>query len=175
MTSEQKTRKIAFMGLLTAAALILSYVESLIPFFGGIPGMKLGLPNATIVCVLFLFGWKEALLVNLVRIFAVGFLFGNAFSIAFSTAGALLSLLAMAWAKRSGQFGMVGVSVIGGLTHNAGQILVAMAVVENVRVAYYFCPLAISGVITGLVIGVISGEIGKRLKAALEASGKRGG
>ena len=92
-------RKTAFLGVFCAAALILSYIESLIPFFAGIPGMKLGLANAAIVTVLYLYSWKEAALVNLVRILAAGFLFGNMFGIVYSCCGALLSLLVMAFLK----------------------------------------------------------------------------
>lgn len=149
-------RKTAYLGLMSAAALILSYVESLIPFFMGIPGMKLGLPNAAIVTVLYLYSWKEAALVNLVRILAAGLLFGNAFSIAFSAAGAALSLLCMQLVKRTEWFSPAGVSVTGGVAHNAGQILVAAAVVRNVRIGYYFLPLAAAGVVTGALIGVIA-------------------
>ncbi len=151
-----RARKTAYLGLLCAVALILGYVESLIPFFAGIPGMKLGLPNVAIVTVLYLYSWKEAALVNLIRILATGFLFGNAFSMAFSAAGAILSLVCMQLVKKTKLFSMTGVSVTGGVAHNAGQIIVAALVVENVRVGYYFFPLAIAGVITGVVIGVIS-------------------
>ena len=130
------TKKLAYLGILTAAALILSYVESLLPFFAGIPGMKLGLPNAAIVMILYLYGWKEAVLVNAVRIAAAGLLFGSMFGVLFSLCGAVLSLLCMCLAKRSGRFSQVGVSIAGGVSHNAGQLLAAMFVVENVRVGY---------------------------------------
>ena len=153
MYTRRSGRKIAYLGLLTAAAMILSYVESLFPVFGGVPGMKLGLPNAAIVMVLYLYTWKEALLVSFVRILGVGLLFGNAFSMAFSIAGALLSLLS------------------GGVMHNAGQILVAIFIVENARVGYYFFILAISGLVTGLVIGLISGELVKRMRIAIRNDG----
>ena len=156
-------RKTAYLGLFCAAALILSYIESLIPFFAGIPGMKLGLPNAAIVTVLYLYSWREAGLVNLARILAVGFLFGNAFSVAFSAAGAALSLLCMQLLKRTDRFSPLGVSIAGGVAHNAGQVMVAAAVVENVRVGYIFLPLAIAGVVTGGVIGVIAGILIPRL------------
>ena len=142
--------------MLCAAALILSYVESLIPFFMGIPGMKLGLANAAIVTILYLYSWKEAALVNVVRITVVSLLFGSVFSAAFSTAGAALSLLCMQLLKRSGWFSPAGVSVAGGVAHNAGQVLIAAVIVENVRIGYYFIPLAISGIVTGALIGVIS-------------------
>ncbi len=156
-------RKTAYMGLLCAAALILGYIETLIPFFAGIPGMKLGLPNVAVVTVLYLYSWKEAALINLVRILAVGFLFGNAFSMAFSAAGAALSLLCMQLLKSTKKFSVTGVSVVGGVAHNAGQIVVASIVVENVRVGYYFFPLAISGVITGAAIGLAAGMLIRRI------------
>lgn len=157
-------KKTAYLGLFCAAALILSYVESLIPFFAGIPGMKLGLPNAAIVSVLYLYSWKEAALVNLARILAAGFLFGNAFGILYSAAGAGLSLLCMQLVKRTGKFSPAGVSVIGGVAHNAGQVIVAAMVVENARVGYYFLPLAIAGIITGAVNGMISEWMFPRLQ-----------
>lgn len=161
-------RKTACMGLLCAAALILGYVESLIPSFPGIPGMKLGLPNVVIVTVLYLYSWKEAGLVNFVRILAVGFLFGNLFSIAFSAAGAALSLVCMQLMKRTGRFSPSGVSVAGGVAHNAGQVAVAAAVVENARVGYYFLPLAIAGIVTGAVIGIVAGVLIPRLRPVAE-------
>ena len=161
-------RKTACMGLLCAAALILGYVESLIPSFPGIPGMKLGLPNVVIVTVLYLYSWKEAGLVNFVRILAVGFLFGNLFSIAFSAAGAALSLVCMQLMKRTGRFSPSGVSVAGGVVHNAGQVAVAAAVVENARVGYYFLPLAIAGIVTGAVIGIVAGVLIPRLRPVAE-------
>ena len=148
-------RKTATLGMLCAAALILSYIEFQIPFFAGIPGMKLGLANAAIVTVLYLYTWKEAALVNLVRILAVSLLFGSVFSALFSTAGAALSLLCMQLVKQTGRFSPAGVSVTGGVAHNLGQILIAVFIVNDVRVGYYFIPLAISGVITGALIGVI--------------------
>ena len=171
MKSRISGKKAAYLGLLCAAAMILGYVESLIPVFAGVPGMKLGLPNAAIVMVLYLYTWKEALLVSAVRILGIGFLFGNPFSIAFSSAGAAVSLLCMQLAKKSGRFDTVGVSIIGGVMHNAGQIVVAMCIVENVRVGYYFFVLAISGVITGMIIGIISGELTKRMRRAILKSG----
>lgn len=164
-------RKTAYLGLMCAAALILGYVESLIPFFAGIPGMKLGLPNAAIVTILYLYSWREAALVNLVRILASGFLFGNLFSIAFSAAGAAVSLLCMALVKRTGAFSCTGVSIVGGVAHNAGQVMVAALVVENVRIGYYFLPLAGAGIATGAVIGVISTLLIPRLKRMSTAKG----
>lgn len=160
-------KKTAYLGMLAAAAMLLGYVETLFPVFVGVPGMKLGLPNLAVVMVLYLYSWKEALAVSLVRILGIGFLFGNAFSIAFSLAGGLFSLLCMAVGKRYLGLSITGVSMTGGVTHNLGQILAAIVVVENVRVGYYFSLLAVSGLVTGIFIGVLSHEMVKRIRRAV--------
>lgn len=156
-------KKIAYMGLFSGAAILLGYVESLIPVFVTVPGMKLGLANLAVVLVLYVFGLREAFTVQIVRILVVGFLFGNLFSIAFSMAGGLLSLLVMGILKRVGGFGIVGVSVAGGVTHNIGQICIAAIIVENIQVFYYLPVLLVTGVLTGMLIGILSGEIQKRV------------
>ncbi|MGN1141205.1 MAG: Gx transporter family protein [Oliverpabstia sp.] len=160
-------KKTAYLGLLCAAAIILGYVESLFPVFVGVPGMKIGLPNLAVVMVLYLYSWKEAIAVSFVRILVIGFLFGNAFSIAFSLAGGMLSLLCMEAARRFLKLSCTGVSMIGGVTHNLGQILVAMVVVENVRVGYYFSILAVTGLVTGILIGILAAELVKRIRRAV--------
>ena len=160
-------KKSAYLGLLCAAAIILGYVESLFPVFVGVPGMKIGLPNLAVVMVLYLYSWKEAIAVSFVRILVIGFLFGNAFSIAFSLAGGMLSLLCMEAVRRFLKLSCTGVSMIGGVTHNLGQILVAMVVVENVRVGYYFSILAVTGLVTGILIGILAAELVKRIRRAV--------
>lgn len=160
-------KKTAYLGLLCAAAIILGYVESLFPVFVGVPGMKIGLPNLAVVMVLYLYSWKEAIAVSFVRILVIGFLFGNAFSIAFSLAGGMLSLLCMEAVRRFLKLSCTGVSMIGGVTHNLGEILVAMVVVENVRVGYYFSILAVTGLVTGILIGILAAELVKRIRRAV--------
>lgn len=160
-------KKTAYLGLLCAAAMILGYVESLFPVFVGIPGMKLGLPNLAIVMILYLYSWKEALAVSVVRVLGIGFLFGNVFSILFSLAGCIFSLLCMEFSRRILKLSCTGVSMVGGVAHNAAQVVVAIFVVENVRVGYYFSVLAITGLITGILIGILSGEMIKRMKKIL--------
>lgn len=159
----QAGRKAAYLGLFCAAAILLGYVETLIPVFTTVPGMKLGLPNLAVVSVLYLYSWREAALVSLVRIAVNGLLFGNLFSFSFSLAGGALSLLAMAAVKALGVFDHTGVSLIGGIAHNAGQIAVAAFLVDNVRVAYYFIPLVITGLVAGVLIGLLSGVLVHRL------------
>jgi len=156
--------KVAYFGVFTAFALILSYVEMLIPIQFGIPGIKLGLANLMIVIMLYKRNAKEAMMLSVVRIVLAGFMFSNLFSIIYSLAGGTLSLIVMALLKKRESFSVMGVSIAGGVSHNIGQLLVAMAVVETYRVGYYFPVLLIAGVLTGALIGVVSNEVLKRLR-----------
>lgn len=170
-----KGHKTAYLGLFCAAAILLGYVEALIPVFTTVPGMKVGLPNLAIVTVLYLYSWREAALVSLVRIAVNGLLFGNLFSFAFSLAGGTLSLLVMAVVKALGVFDCTGVSLLGGIAHNAGQIIVAAFLVDNIRVAYYFIPLVVTGLAAGVLIGLVSGILVRRLaRVAPEINAKKG-
>lgn len=157
-------KKTAYLGLFAAIAIIFGYVESLIPFFAGIPGMKLGLANLAVLFILEKYSWKEAALVSTVRILVIGFLFGNMFSILYSLAGAALSLTVMTLMKKFSGFSILGISVVGGVSHNIGQLIVASLIVENTSLLYYAPALLISGVVTGLLIGLLAGEITKRIR-----------
>lgn len=157
-------KKTAYLGLFAAIAILFGYVESLIPFFAGIPGMKLGLANLAVLFILEKYSWKEAALVSTVRILVIGFLFGNMFSILYSLAGAALSLTVMTLMKKFSGFSILGVSVAGGVSHNIGQLIVASLIVENTSLLYYAPVLLISGVATGLLIGFLTGEITKRIR-----------
>ncbi len=159
-------RRTAYLGLFCAAAILLGYVESLVPVFAAVPGMKLGLPNLAVVAALYLYSWREAALVSAVRIAVNALLFGNLFSFAFSLAGGALSLLAMAAAKALGALDCTGVSILGGLAHNLGQIAVAVFLVDSVWVAYYFVPLAVTGLVAGALIGLLGGVLVRRLSRA---------
>ena len=155
------------MVLLTALGLFIGYIEFLIPIPLGIPGVKPGFANIVIVWALYSLGPWEALMINGMRIFLSGFLFGNFSMILYSLAGAAVSFLCMCLAKKSGLFSMTGVSMIGGVMHKMGQLLVAMAVLETVSLVYYGPVLLAAGVITGLLIGIVTGEVKKRIPAAL--------
>lgn len=167
---KNRRTKAAYLGVFTALALIFSYIETLIPFQIGIPGVKLGLANLIIVIALYKMRVKDALALSVVRILLAGFLFANLFSIIYSLAGGVLSLAVMAFLKKRGTFSVIGVSVAGGVFHNIGQLLVAMFVVETFSVAYYVPVLLVAGVITGCLIGIVSNEMLKRL-SGLEFSG----
>lgn len=157
-------KKTAYLGLFAAMAIICGYVESLIPFFTGIPGIKLGLANLAVLFILIKYSWKEAALVSIVRIFVIGFLFGNLFSILYSLAGAALSLMIMTLMKKKTDFSIVGISITGGVSHNIGQLIIAVLIVENTSLLYYAPALLISGVATGLVIGILTKEVLRRIK-----------
>lgn len=154
----------AYFGVFTALALIFSYIETLIPIQFGVPGIKLGLANLIIVIVLYRTGWREALLLSVVRVVLAGFIFGNLFSIVYSLAGGILSLAVMALLKKTDRFSVIGISIAGGVCHNIGQLIVAMVVVETYQVGYYLPVLLIAGVITGAVIGAVAGEVLKRIR-----------
>lgn len=157
-------RKTAFLGMFLALALICSYVESLIPFYFGVPGVKLGLTNIVVVLMLFCMGAKEAFCISFLRILLAGFLFGNPFSILYSLGGGILSFFVMLFLKSTGKLNVISISVAGGMFHNIGQLLVASAVVENYNLFYYAPVLLAAGFVTGLLIGILAQELVIRLK-----------
>lgn len=151
--------KTAYMGLFLSFALILSYVESLVPFYFGVPGVKLGLANLAVLLVLYRYGWKEALALNLARVFLSGFLFGNLFMVMYSLAGAFSSFLMMCLLKRAKGFSIMGVSMAGGVCHNIGQVLVAYFVTKTAGIVFYLPMLLAAGLVTGLLIGLLAREV----------------
>ena len=153
-------------GLLVALAMILSYVESLVPAFFAIPGMKLGLTNVVVLYALYAMDDKSAILINILRIILVGFMFGNGASILYSLAGGILSGVIMMLFKRFLPLRIVTVSVAGGIAHNLGQILVAMLMLQTKSIAWYLIILWFSGIGAGIVVGIISSEIVRRLPKA---------
>lgn len=154
-----KNEKLTKMAMLVALAMIFSYVESLIPINFGIPGVKLGVANLVTVTGLYFLELPEVFLVVVMRVLLIGFLFGNGMSIIYSLAGGILSLLVMAVMKRINGFSVLGVSIMGGASHNIGQIIVASVVVENLKLIYYLPALLIAGTITGFVMGILSKKV----------------
>ena len=159
-----KTKKIATYGVMAALAMILSYVEMQLPAFVAIPGVKLGLTNIVVLVALYKMGYKSALFINIVRIIAGSLLFGTFMSFAFSFTGGMLSTLVMILLKKSDKFSAVGVSVAGGITHNIGQILAAMLLLNTKAIIWYLPVLWLSGILSGLLIGLIGALIVKRIK-----------
>ena len=151
--------RVANGGMLIALAMIFSYVDAILPFNFGIPGIKLGVANLVIVTGLYLLKPKDVWCLSLLRILLIGFLFGNGMSILYSLAGGVLSLGVMLLLKKIGGFSMIGVSVAGGISHNVGQLIAAVCIVNNLNIAYYLPVLLIAGVITGAIIGMLSDKI----------------
>ena len=150
-----QARKIAFLGLCTAVAMVFAWVESLLPpIVAAVPGIKLGLPNIVIIFVLYRFWWKEATAVSFVRIVAVSLLFGNPMTLAYSLAGGFLSLLVMTLLRKADLLSTVGVSVAGGVFHNVGQILMAMLLMGTAELGYYLIVLAVTGTVSGIFVGL---------------------
>lgn len=162
--SQNRIRKIAFVGITASLALLLSYVEFLLPpVFAAVPGIKIGLPNVMILYVLYCLDLKHAALVSLIRLCLSALLFGNAMTLAYSAAGAVLSLAVMGILKKADQFSPVGVSVAGGVTHNLGQVLVAVLLLDTPQIAYYLIVLTVTGTIAGIFIGLCGAVLIKRL------------
>lgn len=150
--------------LLTALALALSWLESLLAFPGLLPGMKVGLANVVVLFALYRMGLRDAACLSLVRVLLVSITFGNAYSFAYSLAGAALSLAAMAGLKKLGKFSILGVSVAGGVCHNLGQLAVAAAALGTARLGWYFPVLLFSGTAAGVAIGIAGGLVAERVK-----------
>ena len=157
-----KTKKITVMAMCVALAMILSYVESMLPS-PGVPGVKLGLANLVVIFALYKLGWGEAAGISLLRVFLVSLLFGHAASLMYSAAGAVLSLAGMIALKKTERLSCVAVSVIGGVLHNAGQILMAWALM-GANVVWYLPVLVLSGTVAGVAIGLVSAVLVKRIK-----------
>lgn len=156
-------RTVARFALLTALAMVLSWVEFLLPLPTAIPGVKLGLTNLVVLFALYRLGTRSAWCLSLLRVLLVSFTFGNAFSLWYSLAGAVLSLLVMVGLKKTGKFSATGVSVAGAVSHNLGQILVAMAVLRSAAVVYYYPALLLSGTVAGICVGLAGAVLVRRI------------
>ncbi|MBR5261977.1 MAG: Gx transporter family protein [Oscillospiraceae bacterium] len=163
-----KSKRIAFLGMCTALALILAYVEVLIqPLFPSIPGIKMGLPNIIIIFLLYRRGAISAAGVSLLRIILVSILFGNVMTLSYSLAGGILSLAVMIILRKLNLLSTVGVSVAGGVTHNVGQILMAMLLLETAELCYYLVVLTVTGTIAGILIGLCGSILIKKIPSKL--------
>ena len=158
-----KTKRLAELAVFTTLAMILSYIESLIPFNFGIPGVKLGLSNLIALFALIRWGSGEAFTINIMRVLLTGFLFGNGFAILYSLSGALMSLVAMSLSHRAKAFSVMGIGVTGGIFHNIGQLIIACLTVADLKIMFYLPVLIVSGAVTGLIVGFLAGEMLKRL------------
>ena len=162
------TKKLTALALTVSFALILSFIESRIPAFVAIPGIKVGLANIAVIFVLYKFGIKEAITVSLIRVLLVSTLFGNPISLIYSVCGAALSLGVMILLKKFTPLTTVTVSVCGGVMHNIGQIATASFMLGTNVVTYYLPFLLLSGTIAGVVVGVAAGVLVNRIDLKLK-------
>lgn len=156
-------KKIAYMGMFIAAAMVFSYLESLIPVNMTVPGVKLGLANLVTIVVMFRIDARAAWMVSLVRVFLSALLFGNLSVMVYSLAGALLSLLVMTVCMKLSFFGLLGTSILGAVSHNAGQIIMAAVLMKSGNIMLYIPVLCISGTIAGVCIGLAGASLVKNL------------
>ena len=164
MKKNSSTKSIAFLGISASVALLLSYIEFLLPpLFAAVPGIKIGLPNVIILFVLYAVGAKAAAGVSFVRLCVSSLLFGNPVMFAYSAAGAVLSFLIMIVLKKTDKLSAVGVSVAGGVAHNVGQVLVATLLLNTPQIAYYMIVLTVTGTVSGVFIGLCGAYLVKRL------------
>lgn len=159
-----KTKKTAYLGLLIALAFVFSYVEFLLPLNLGIPGAKLGLANLVIIVALYTLREREAFVLSMVRIVLVGVTFGSMSTMLYSFAGGILSFVVMVLAKKTGKLSIAGVSVLGGVFHNIGQILLAMCVLETAGLIAYLPVLLLVGCVSGVVIGLLGAMVTARIR-----------
>lgn len=157
-------KKTAYLGMMTALAFVLSYLESLLPINVGVPGVKLGLANLVVIVALETIGFKEACALSLVRVLLTAFTFGNPAGMLYSLAGGAFSLLAMAGAKKLNLFSLAGISVLGGVFHNIGQLAAAVLVVETASLVYYLPVLVLSGTAAGVAVGGLAAVLIRHLK-----------
>ncbi len=168
MNKKKSAHMAALYGMLIALAFVLSFVESLIPISMGIPGVKLGLANLVTVVGLYTVGTTGTVVVSLLRIVLTGFTFGNLFAMLYSLAGWGLSIVIMILCKKKKWFGTSGISILGGIGHNIGQITVASFVVKQAGVFFYLPMLLIAGTAAGLVIGILGSMIISRIKIVIK-------
>lgn len=160
---KNRTKKIALYGMFIALAFIFNYVERLLPFNFGIPGIKLGLANIVVLMALYTLGYKAAFTLTVVRVLLTGFSYGSMYHVMYGMAGAMLSFLFMSVLHKTKKFSIVGVSIIGGLGHNIGQILVAMWILSE-SLLYYLPFLLVGGAISGTLIGILGSLIVTRVQ-----------
>lgn len=152
-------KKLSLTGILLACAFILSYIEYLFPFSLGIPGMKLGLSNLVIVIAFYLLPVRYVAMLDIGKVLLTAFLFTNMSAFMYSMAGAALSFLIMFLLKHSNRFSPIGVSAMGGIFHNIGQLFIAAMIVETFSIVYYLPILLVCGLLTGILLGFIADRV----------------
>ncbi len=168
LSRSEKTKRTVLCGVLTAAAFVLSYVEALLPFSIGTAGVRLGLANIVSLCALYTLGTGTAFGVLVARIVLASFTFGNLSALLYSMTGGVLSFWVMWLWKRSDKFGIMGVGIAGGVTHNIGQLAVASLMLGRAITAY-LPVLLFAGALAGAVVGLVAALVVGHMKKAVFA------
>lgn len=163
MQWHSRTGRIAVSAMFAALALIFSYIEAILPLSTVIPGVKLGIANLVVILALYNMNFRYAMGINVIRILVAGLLFNGLFGALYSLAGGVVSLTVMWLLKKTGLFSMAGVSMAGGVAHNMGQLLVASALVSNLKMFVYLPVLMFSGIAAGILIGIIASVVNERV------------
>lgn len=165
MKKKLDTKKLVLISALIAVAMVMSRIEALVPIFDAIiPGYKIGLANVATLFALYILGWPYAILVSVFRVFLTFLLFPKFEVFLLSLSGAVLALASMILLKKLNRFSTIGVSVVGAIAHNIGQIIAACLLYGTNVIAINLFFLVIIATITGVLIGILSGMIIKRLK-----------
>lgn len=159
-------KKIVYISMLVSQALVLNIIESFIPVPVPVPGIKIGLANIVSLVTILMFGFKESLVVVVLRTLLAQLLVGNITSFLFSVSGGILSacIMYVIYKKFSRYFSLVGVSVFGSVAHNVGQLFVAAIVINNFLIFSYLPVLMISGIMMGIFTGLVANFFRKYIK-----------
>lgn len=162
-------KRIAMLGIFTALALVFSYIETFIKIDFAVPGIKIGLANIVTIIVLYSFGICDAVIVSVLRIFLSALLFGNVMVLVYSLAGAALSIIVMWVISQIKFFSVTGISILGGVAHNMGQLIAACLIIKNQNVLIYAPVLIASGTIAGILVGLAASLIIKTVGGQLDS------
>jgi heptaprenyl diphosphate synthase len=159
-----QTQRLAQIALLAALALVLGYVESLVPVPATIPGVRLGLGNICVLLALYLLDTRSALVVMVLKVGISALLFGSPMAIIYSATGALLSFGGMWLLKRWDKVNIIAVSIVAAILHNTAQVLVATVLLGTSAILLNLPPLAIVACVTGTITGSIAAQVIKALR-----------
>ena len=164
MKVQKQAQRVALCGMLLALMLVLGFVESQIPVAAGIPGIKLGLSNGVLIFAVYMLGVPTSYLLMAMKVLLSGFLFGSPSAMMYAFAGGVLSLTVMCLLSRMKGLSPIVVSMVGGLSHNVGQVVLAMIVLNTPKLMYYMAILMVVGMITGCATGVAANGIIRRFQ-----------
>jgi len=164
MKTQKQAQRVALCGMLLALMLVLGFVESQIPVAAGIPGIKLGLSNGVLIFAVYMLGVPTSFLLMTLKVLLSGFLFGSPSAMMYAFAGGVLSLTVMCVLSRMKGLSPIVVSMVGGLSHNVGQVTLAMIILHTPKLMYYMAILMVVGLVTGCATGVAANGIIRRFQ-----------